>query len=394
MKKTIILALLMLTGIAGAYAQATVGSDSSPKATLDVVAGNAGATTPDGIIAPFLTLAQLNAKQAQYTTEQTGTFVYITDYSGPTVAGYSDRITSAGYAYWDGTQWIMNLRMLKTFFLLQPHSFAFYEQAPVTKPLVCIALGKTPLTYQWYKIVDGNVTQPCMSADGTRFATNSFTPNAAKGPNRYYCVVSDETGKGITSEIAEVVIGCGAYTNSGWLAFMCHNLGASQRFYPFIPERALHGAKYRFGAKEASLTMVQDQANAGAISGWTTGNTSTFPMQTSGDWSTANNPCPTGWVLPSNDQWNQVINSSDNVKTYIGSWMDNATNYSSGVNIGKYLFLPAAGYRNGSGTLLWRGNDGLYWSSSNARYLRIYSNNSETLGGGLYSGLSVRCVSE
>ncbi len=247
--KTIILALILFTGITGAYAQVTIGSDSSPKATLDVVASNTDETTPEGIIPPRLTLAQLNAKKSQYTAEQAGAFVYITDTGGATVAGYSNEITSTGYAYFNGTQWIMHGGMSLRI-LLQPQPSTFYRgQSPVIVPLNCVAMGNTALTYQWYKMTGATTSVACTDADGTGFNMASFTPSAVvKGPSRYYCVVSDATGATATSEIAEVVIGCGAMTTSGtWLAFMCYNLGADESLDPFVWNNDIKGDLYQWG---------------------------------------------------------------------------------------------------------------------------------------------------
>ncbi len=204
--KIMILALLMPMSIVGAYAQVTIGSEASPRATLDVVATKTDGTTPEGIIAPRLTLTQLNAKQAQYTTEQEGAFVYITDSGGTPVAGYSNLITCTGYAYWDGAQWVMDCGMPLRI-LLHPQQSTFYAQGPVTTPLVCVAVSdNSPLTYRWYKIV-GGAPQACSAADGTGYNMASFTPNAEEGLNRYYCVVSDGQGSPLTSNTAEVQIG-------------------------------------------------------------------------------------------------------------------------------------------------------------------------------------------
>ena len=68
---------------------------------------------------------------------------------------------------------------------------------------------------------------------------------------------------------------------------------------------------------------------------------------------------------------------------------------------GNSIFLPAAGYRDGTG-LLYTGSDGLYWSSSlrtdypgSAWYVTFYSDYVyRSSGADRYDGLSVRPVSE
>jgi hypothetical protein len=65
--------------------------------------------------------------------------------------------------------------------------------------------------------------------------------------------------------------------------------------------------------------------------------------------------------------------------------------------VGDYLFLPAAGYRNGSsGALGIRGSSGNYWSSaaesSDAWFLGVYCGYQVTNRTDRPRGFSVRCV--
>ncbi|MCL2652042.1 MAG: fibrobacter succinogenes major paralogous domain-containing protein [Candidatus Azobacteroides sp.] len=241
---TALLALMALMTIQTVQAQVTVGAESDPAATLDVVASAPNdASTPEGVIVPRLTKAQLNAKKNAYTAAQTGATVYITDYSAASIAGYSDQIGCIGFACWDGTKWITNCE-ISTYVKVtaQPKSFTFYETGSGTAtPLVFNVLGSSAITYQWYIITGSNVhvriAQPCTSANGTGFNTNSFTPAVIKGTTynaantgfyRYYCVAKNQTGDVVESNIAEVAVGCGAKDINGeWISFLCHNLGAN-----------------------------------------------------------------------------------------------------------------------------------------------------------------------
>jgi hypothetical protein len=226
-------------------AQVTIGAMTEPNATLEVSTLPSESTTPDGLIPPRVTLAQLNARKAQYTHKQTGAMVYITDLSGGTVSGYSDQITCTGLVFFNGVNWVGDCAQPKTYasIISQPKRFYFYEQGTETiEPIVFSAGGSSTLTYQWYKIVGSNInvriSQPCTAADGTGFNTSSFAPaSVLKGTTRvagntgyyrYYCVAGNQTGESVESEVVEVAVGCGAKTVDGdWVSFMCFNLGAT-----------------------------------------------------------------------------------------------------------------------------------------------------------------------
>jgi len=245
----ILVLLLIVSAVMKTNAQVTIGNDTPPAATLDVVATKTDATTAEGFIAPRLTLAQLNAKQAQYGSAQTGAVIYITDYSGGTISGYSHQITCVGYAYFNGVQWIGDCASARTYvsIISQPKAFSFYEEGTESEsPLFFGAGGSSALSYQWHIITGSNIhvhiSRPCTDADGVGATTNSFIPRVAGSLNttntktasknsfyRYYCVATNMEGDFVTSDIAEVAVGCGAKDLNGeWLSFMCFNLGATR----------------------------------------------------------------------------------------------------------------------------------------------------------------------
>ena len=81
-------------------AQVTIGDDSEPNATLDVVGQATDTDVADGVIAPRLTGDQIKAKDAVYDTDQDGAIVYATAAVG-TSSPKTVNITAAGYYYYD-----------------------------------------------------------------------------------------------------------------------------------------------------------------------------------------------------------------------------------------------------------------------------------------------------
>jgi hypothetical protein len=213
---------------------------------------------------------------------------------------------------------------------------------------------------------------------------------------------------------------CSAFVASGVSkVFMCHNLGANTSADPLTPSWELNGNYYQWGRNPTCLG--QDGAdgtnpcsspvygaaapwgnttgndNAGAITGW-----STTPAA-NGAWAdgskTVNDPCPAGFRIPTAAQWTGVINATLNPRTFIGSFTGGTTNYSSGIQFGSSLFLPAAGFRGTSnGTLFLRGSDGYYWGSgasgSNGQSLVFVSSIAVTSVSNRNSGFSLRCIAE
>jgi uncharacterized protein (TIGR02145 family) len=130
-----------------------------------------------------------------------------------------------------------------------------------------------------------------------------------------------------------------------------------------------------------------------------------------------NNPCPSGWSVPS--RWNYwdiyqgdgsdvtISNSNSNFTGTVNTWHYRApANSAYGATIitntsGEKVFLLTAGTRSYLGTLVSGGTHGYYWTSTNinetsAHTLR-YSNNNLSAGydkSQYANGFSVRCVAE
>lgn len=102
-KNTFLLAAVLFSS----YGFCQVGINTAvPQSTLDVTAG-LGTADIDGLQAPRLTRAQLTLKgNALYGANQRGALVYITDVTGGDAVGPRIDITTVGYYYFDGTQWV------------------------------------------------------------------------------------------------------------------------------------------------------------------------------------------------------------------------------------------------------------------------------------------------
>lgn len=192
------------------------------------------------------------------------------------------------------------------------------------------------------------------------------------------------------------VRGCGAYIAPGvWKDFACHNLGADTNADPYIPAASIQGAKYQWGYSTPVLTQSQDQANSGSITGW---NTAAAPDNSWNATGGPQNPCPTGYHVPSITEWQSVI--ANNEISRLGLWTDDSpTNYGTAIKFGSNLLLPGAGFRAlDDGTLNNRGKEGDYWTSTNnvgtANFL-VFGGTALNEGSQyLNYGYSVRCVKD
>lgn len=158
------------------------------------------------------------------------------------------------------------------------------------------------------------------------------------------------------------------------LRFLCFNLGAVATADPYTPRWELNGDYYQWGRKNVAGPGPRDAteagANAGPVVGWV--NTSAPNASWWDDQKTVNDPCPTGFRVPTEAQWRSVIDKKLNPEiAFVGRMWNNILNYGSGLRIGSGstgLYLPKAGSRGDvfarDGSLKDRGYFGKYWSSS------------------------------
>jgi len=199
---------------------------------------------------------------------------------------------------------------------------------------------------------------------------------------------------------------CGAFLAPGvWKKWMCFNLGAgSTSINPFAPAWNSVGSYWRWGNLPLSAPgpagPTPTQTNEGNIQGWP----ALSVVAPDDAWSdltkTTKDPCPDGFRLPTKENWDQLI--ANNPLSYTGTWIENTSNYNSGLMVGDRLFLPAAGQRGMTyGESDNRGDAACYWSSSrfegnNLSAWSFFAENgiASTVLLSRNSGFSVRCISE
>jgi uncharacterized protein (TIGR02145 family) len=170
----------------------------------------------------------------------------------------------------------------------------------------------------------------------------------------------------------------------------------------------INGVKWATRNVDTFGTFATKPENAGMIYQWnhkaawpTTGDIIswyTIPPKSTA-WAKANDPSPAGWRIPTFGEINTLLDANKVSNEWIAINNVNGRKFTDKVS-GKSIFLPAVGFRDDNGMLLWAGSNGHYWSTSQpvsdgAPYLVFNSNRTEVLFY-LYLnyGRSVRSVAE
>jgi uncharacterized protein (TIGR02145 family) len=263
--------------------------------------------------------------------------------------------------------------------------------------------------------------QTVSSAGVTGLTATLIAGGFAEGPGNLTWSITGTPSSGGTASFALSIAGqscsldvtvssapvCRAKVNAtDYKDFMCYNLGAANTSAdPFTPSWEINGGYWQWGrpteAAAGPTGSGAGQANEGAITGWNNTNAA------DGSWDdgskTGNDPCPTGFRVPTKAQWDGVL--ANNTPMNVGTFSNSATNYGAGKKFGDNLMLPAAGVRDGyNGVLYFRGSNGDYWSSTeygtgNAWYLYFRSAGAGTdyyydIYDNRSYGFSVRCIAE
>ncbi|GHV26982.1 hypothetical protein FACS1894176_08400 [Bacteroidia bacterium] len=443
MKKSLVLGLLFFVAVAGMQAQVNIGSADNPTegAILDlsqVQDRNLGLILPNVklIGATTYQLGTAFAGEETYTLGA-GTVVYNT--------GGADALV-AGIYIWDGDNWLAAagtvthtaqlayrnsgsgaITGFKTF---MSHNLGANPSKSIKEQLEF----DSPTTSSTTHYVDASAAVPFSTVYGSLYQWGRTSDGHQNTWSQNYPNTDNEDGIGVAESDLDVTGQVKKEATDFYGKFIKQNTTNTKN--DWIIENT-GSSNYT-----ANFYMFAGRWDGGSNSAYTIPSSPASPAKVAG-----NDPCPAGFKVPSRDDWQSIANGvgggnltwSSKVALKVNRWVrvaegDNLTEAIHGASLagvqaktggvliyppksgvtapsvtGDYetepvLFLPAAGYRNGSSGLLSNGGIyGGYWSStaySNASNSYAYCLNFISTGVGTAAflnrgqGFSVRCVAE
>ena len=175
--------------------------------------------------------------------------------------------------------------------------------------------------------------------------------------------------------------------------WITQNLGASQQAVSVTDDTEVSGGWYwQFNREQGYKLDDDDVTRTPSVWDSSEDGTACDPVVAGTAWCPANDPCTielgAGWRLPTSAEWTNADGVSG------GNWDNYTDTYNS------VLKIHAAGYLFSDGSLYNRGEDGIYWSSTekNSDYADYLSIDSESSYMNDYlsksRGFSVRCLKD
>ncbi|WP_426476080.1 FISUMP domain-containing protein [Chryseobacterium sp. CBSDS_008] len=419
--------MYLLPVFLGALCYGQVGINSvTPVSTLDVTSKTTDGSTAEGLALPRVTGNALKAAETAgvYGANQNSVLVFVTVEPDPANrTGQVEGMDAPGFYYFDAgsNRWVKMISSGAT--------TAAVTQLSCSTPInvgsleagdpaagVSISIPYTGGNGGFYS----GMSIASVGVTGLTATLSSGTLNNGSGNLVFDISGTPSTDGTATFDISFGGINCGfirtvdpasgfadvvdVIINGQTVQMMTRNLGADTSLDPNIVVKGIHGNYYQWGKRNAvadantPATAPAGWSTAAAANGaWNTG-TEAVPNKT------VNDPCPTGFRVPTRNEWVSFNTNSttSNMGTFVAS-PGSATNFTVAkvfTNNGSTLTFPTAGYRNAaSGELNYRAYNGFYWSSTenstNAYHLG-FGSGAVNPANNYYrpTGFSVRCISQ
>jgi uncharacterized protein (TIGR02145 family) len=394
-----LLAAVLIT--ATTYAQVGINNENpDPSAALDIT------STTKGLLIPRMT----NAQRQAISNPAAGLQVFVTDFDG------------GSFMFYDGTKWdTLSFTEKRPDAPTIGTAVAADAQATVSFTAPSSDGGSAITSYTATSSPDGITGTISQSGSGSITVTGLTNGTAYTFTVTATNAIGTSTASAPSGSVTPAAISQVSNGSGGTYTFLSHNLGADTSLDPHSPVVGLQGGYVQWGkpgptnwvgaandgVNGFAAAPTSGNSNSSAISGWSqttaadsswNSNTEENPVKV-----TANDPCPTGYRVPTRTEWVAVNSSNTAFRT--GTFAVGTTEYGSALHYGpdastKSLTLPAAGYRNNAdGALVYRGNVGDYWSStengsSADTFLFLSSNVIPANSSNRTFGCSVRCIAE